>query len=173
MLRLIGLTCIVPSTLKNYIFFCLLDAQTSDGQRIPSFNEELNGLLGAGILANNDHSAISQPTRTTSTDISTLQDTQIMWAPPPSLPPSPPSCDFNHIFQSECIFFDSVVLDLRSVVTSVVTNVVFFSSSCLSGDDSSTCIPITANNVEIVSSEDSSISSKARGSSKVRWRVFD
>ncbi|KAF0041528.1 hypothetical protein F2P81_007426 [Scophthalmus maximus] len=39
---------------------------------------------------------------------------------------------------------------------------------CLSGDDGSTCIPITSNNVEIVASQDSSINSKARGSSKVK-----
>uniref|UniRef100_A0A673A3Q2 Enhancer of mRNA-decapping protein 4 n=1 Tax=Sphaeramia orbicularis TaxID=375764 RepID=A0A673A3Q2_9TELE len=40
--------------------------------------------------------------------------------------------------------------------------------SCLSGDDGSTCIPITSNNVEIVASQDSSINSKARGSNKVK-----
>uniref|UniRef100_A0A7N8YMQ6 Enhancer of mRNA-decapping protein 4 n=1 Tax=Mastacembelus armatus TaxID=205130 RepID=A0A7N8YMQ6_9TELE len=39
---------------------------------------------------------------------------------------------------------------------------------CLSGDDGSTCIPITCNNVEIVASQDSSINSKARGSNKVK-----
>ncbi|XP_051953826.1 enhancer of mRNA-decapping protein 4-like [Xyrauchen texanus] len=39
---------------------------------------------------------------------------------------------------------------------------------CLSGDDESTCVPIRANNVEIVSSRDSSIDSKARGSNKVK-----
>uniref|UniRef100_A0A9J8DIG3 Enhancer of mRNA-decapping protein 4 n=1 Tax=Cyprinus carpio carpio TaxID=630221 RepID=A0A9J8DIG3_CYPCA len=39
---------------------------------------------------------------------------------------------------------------------------------CLSGDDGSTCVPIRANNVEIVSSRDSSIDSKARGSNKVK-----
>uniref|UniRef100_A0A3Q3GYX5 Enhancer of mRNA-decapping protein 4 n=1 Tax=Kryptolebias marmoratus TaxID=37003 RepID=A0A3Q3GYX5_KRYMA len=41
-------------------------------------------------------------------------------------------------------------------------------SSCLTGDDGTTCIPITSNNVEIVASQDSSISSKARGSNKVK-----
>uniref|UniRef100_A0A9J8ADQ9 Enhancer of mRNA-decapping protein 4 n=1 Tax=Cyprinus carpio carpio TaxID=630221 RepID=A0A9J8ADQ9_CYPCA len=41
-------------------------------------------------------------------------------------------------------------------------------SACLSGDDGSTCVPIRANNVEIVSSRDSSIDSKARGSNKVK-----
>uniref|UniRef100_A0A7N8XKG5 Enhancer of mRNA-decapping protein 4 n=1 Tax=Mastacembelus armatus TaxID=205130 RepID=A0A7N8XKG5_9TELE len=42
------------------------------------------------------------------------------------------------------------------------------SDRCLSGDDGSTCIPITCNNVEIVASQDSSINSKARGSNKVK-----
>uniref|UniRef100_A0A8C2YXQ9 Enhancer of mRNA-decapping protein 4 n=1 Tax=Cyclopterus lumpus TaxID=8103 RepID=A0A8C2YXQ9_CYCLU len=42
------------------------------------------------------------------------------------------------------------------------------SSICLSGDDGSTCIPITSNNVEIVASQDTSINSKARGSNKVK-----
>ncbi|XP_055154614.1 enhancer of mRNA-decapping protein 4 isoform X1 [Symphalangus syndactylus] len=39
---------------------------------------------------------------------------------------------------------------------------------CLSGDDSSTCVGILAKEVEIVASSDSSISSKARGSNKVK-----
>uniref|UniRef100_A0A672VAF9 Enhancer of mRNA-decapping protein 4 n=1 Tax=Strigops habroptila TaxID=2489341 RepID=A0A672VAF9_STRHB len=39
---------------------------------------------------------------------------------------------------------------------------------CLSGDDGSTCIVITAKDVEIVASSDSSITSKARGSNKVK-----
>ncbi|KAM8892968.1 enhancer of mRNA-decapping protein 4 isoform 3-T3 [Spinachia spinachia] len=39
---------------------------------------------------------------------------------------------------------------------------------CLSGDDGSTCTPITSNNVEIVASQDTSINSKARGSNKVK-----
>ncbi|NXL64734.1 EDC4 protein, partial [Chordeiles acutipennis] len=39
---------------------------------------------------------------------------------------------------------------------------------CLSGDDSSTCIVISAKVVEIVASSDSSITSKARGSNKVK-----
>uniref|UniRef100_A0A4W6E195 Enhancer of mRNA-decapping protein 4 n=1 Tax=Lates calcarifer TaxID=8187 RepID=A0A4W6E195_LATCA len=74
------------------------DAQLGDGQRKPSFNGELNGLLGtAGLLGSTDRSTI-----------------------------------------------------------------------CLSGDDGSTCIPITSNNVEIVASQDSSINSKARGSNKVK-----
>uniref|UniRef100_A0A671VES5 Enhancer of mRNA-decapping protein 4 n=1 Tax=Sparus aurata TaxID=8175 RepID=A0A671VES5_SPAAU len=73
-------------------------AQSSDGQRMPSFNGELNGLLGAaGLLGSTDRTTI-----------------------------------------------------------------------CLSGDDGSTCIPITSINVEIVASQDSSINSKARGSNKVK-----
>lgn len=44
--------------------------------------------------------------------------------------------------------------------------------SCLSGDDSSTCIGILAKEVEIVASSDSSISSKARGSNKVSTRML-
>ncbi|NWU70489.1 EDC4 protein, partial [Pterocles burchelli] len=39
---------------------------------------------------------------------------------------------------------------------------------CLSGDDSSTCIVMSAKDVEIVASSDSSITSKARGSNKVK-----
>ncbi|KAG7229803.1 hypothetical protein INR49_012452 [Caranx melampygus] len=94
------------------------DAQASDGERKPSFNGELNGLLGtAGILASTDRSTMSESTRPISTDISTAQETQII---------------------------------------------------CLTGDDGSTCIPITSNNVEIVASQDSSINSKARGSNKVK-----
>uniref|UniRef100_A0A671VB88 Enhancer of mRNA-decapping protein 4 n=1 Tax=Sparus aurata TaxID=8175 RepID=A0A671VB88_SPAAU len=88
------------------------DAQSSDGQRMPSFNGELNGLLGAaGLLGSTDRTTMSDSTRPISTDLST---------------------------------------------------------ACLSGDDGSTCIPITSINVEIVASQDSSINSKARGSNKVK-----
>uniref|UniRef100_A0A8C5H6C1 Enhancer of mRNA-decapping protein 4 n=1 Tax=Gouania willdenowi TaxID=441366 RepID=A0A8C5H6C1_GOUWI len=69
----------------------------SRSQRKHSFNGELNGLLGVGLLGNPDRTTI-----------------------------------------------------------------------CLSGDDGSTCIPITSTNVEIVASQDSSINSKARGSNKVK-----
>ncbi|XP_018559051.1 LOW QUALITY PROTEIN: enhancer of mRNA-decapping protein 4 [Lates calcarifer] len=94
------------------------DAQLGDGQRKPSFNGELNGLLGtAGLLGSTDRSTMSESTRPISTDISSAQESQII---------------------------------------------------CLSGDDGSTCIPITSNNVEIVASQDSSINSKARGSNKVK-----
>uniref|UniRef100_A0A8C4GJD3 Enhancer of mRNA-decapping protein 4 n=1 Tax=Dicentrarchus labrax TaxID=13489 RepID=A0A8C4GJD3_DICLA len=90
----------------------------NDGPRMPSFNGELNGLLGAaGLLGSTDRSAMSESTRPISTDLSSAQETQII---------------------------------------------------CLSGDDGSTCIPITSNNVEIVASQDSSINSKARGSNKVK-----
>uniref|UniRef100_A0A673WMJ8 Enhancer of mRNA-decapping protein 4 n=1 Tax=Salmo trutta TaxID=8032 RepID=A0A673WMJ8_SALTR len=57
----------------------------------------------------------------------------------------------------------------RSTMIKCPVNIVFgFFTSCLSGDDGSTCIPITSNNVEIVASRDSSIDSKARGSNKVK-----
>ncbi|XP_008284071.1 enhancer of mRNA-decapping protein 4 isoform X4 [Stegastes partitus] len=91
------------------------DTQSSDGQRKPSFNGELNGLLG--VLGSTDRSTMSESTRPLSTDLSTAQETQIIR---------------------------------------------------LTGDDGSTCIPITSNSVEIVASQDSSINSKARGSSKVK-----
>lgn len=94
------------------------DAQSGDGPRMPSFNGELNGLLGAaGILANTDRSTMSESTRPISEDVTCAEDAQII---------------------------------------------------CLSGDDGSTCIPITGNNVEIMASQDSGINSKARGSSKVK-----
>ncbi|XP_060892264.1 enhancer of mRNA-decapping protein 4 isoform X1 [Labrus mixtus] len=94
------------------------DAQSSDGLKMPSFNGELNGLLGAaGLLGGPDRSTLSDSTRPISTDLSTTQEVQII---------------------------------------------------CLSGDDGSTSIPITSNNVEIVASQDSAINSKARGSNKVK-----
>ncbi|XP_061577120.1 enhancer of mRNA-decapping protein 4 isoform X1 [Cololabis saira] len=93
------------------------DAQSSDGLRKTSFNGELNGLLGVGLLGTTDRSAMSESTRPISTDLSTAEETQTI---------------------------------------------------CLSGDDGSSCKPITSNNVEIVASEDSSINSKARGSNKVK-----
>uniref|UniRef100_A0A8C2WK62 Enhancer of mRNA-decapping protein 4 n=1 Tax=Cyclopterus lumpus TaxID=8103 RepID=A0A8C2WK62_CYCLU len=90
----------------------------SDGLRMPSFNGELNGLLGAaGLLGSTDRSSMSDSTRPISTDLCSTQECQII---------------------------------------------------CLSGDDGSTCIPITSNNVEIVASQDTSINSKARGSNKVK-----
>lgn len=94
------------------------DAPSTDGPRMPSFNGELNGLLGAaGLLGGTDRSTMSESSRPISTDLSSAQECQII---------------------------------------------------CLSGDDRSTCIPITSNNVEIVASQDSSINSKARGSNKVK-----
>ncbi|KAI4825958.1 hypothetical protein KUCAC02_021617, partial [Chaenocephalus aceratus] len=94
------------------------DAPSSDGPRMPSFNGELNGLLGAaGLLGNTDRSTMSDSTRPISTDLCSTQECQII---------------------------------------------------CLSGDNGSTSLPITSNNVEIVASQDSSINSKARGSNKVK-----
>ncbi|XP_044048821.1 enhancer of mRNA-decapping protein 4 isoform X3 [Siniperca chuatsi] len=55
------------------------DAQSSDGLRMPSFNGELNGLLGAaGLLGSSDRSTMSESTRPISTDISSAQETQII-----------------------------------------------------------------------------------------------
>ncbi|XP_062860187.1 enhancer of mRNA-decapping protein 4 [Trichomycterus rosablanca] len=48
------------------------------------------------------------------------------------------------------------------------TNLSDTQTICLTGDDGSTCIPITASNVEIIASRDSNIDSKARGSNKVK-----
>uniref|UniRef100_A0A669D575 Enhancer of mRNA-decapping protein 4 n=1 Tax=Oreochromis niloticus TaxID=8128 RepID=A0A669D575_ORENI len=92
------------------------DGNSSESGRKPSFNGELNGLLGTGLLGSTDRSTMSESTRPISTDLKSM------------------CCNF----------------------------------SCLSGDDGSTCIPITSNNVEIVASQDSSINSKARGSNKVK-----
>ncbi|XP_047202549.1 enhancer of mRNA-decapping protein 4 isoform X1 [Girardinichthys multiradiatus] len=88
------------------------DVQSNNDQRNLSFNGELNGLLGAGLLG----SSMAESTRPISTDGS-IQESQRI---------------------------------------------------CLTGDDGSTCIPITSNNVEIVASQDSGINSKARGSNKVK-----
>ncbi|XP_013867651.1 enhancer of mRNA-decapping protein 4 [Austrofundulus limnaeus] len=93
------------------------DPQPSDGQRKLSFNGELNGLLGTGLLGSTDRSAMSESTRPISTDLSSVQESQRI---------------------------------------------------CLTGDDGTTCIPITSSNVEIVASQDSSINSKARGSNRVK-----
>uniref|UniRef100_A0A8C1DMN6 Enhancer of mRNA-decapping protein 4 n=1 Tax=Cyprinus carpio carpio TaxID=630221 RepID=A0A8C1DMN6_CYPCA len=87
-----------------------------ESQRKPSFNGELNGVLGADLLGAGGLAAVVEPT-THNSDKLNGQDTQTI---------------------------------------------------CLSGDDGSTCVPIRANNVEIVSSRDSSIDSKARGSNKVK-----
>uniref|UniRef100_A0A8C5NAD3 Enhancer of mRNA-decapping protein 4 n=1 Tax=Gouania willdenowi TaxID=441366 RepID=A0A8C5NAD3_GOUWI len=89
----------------------------NEGQRKHSFNGELNGLLGVGLLGNPDRTTMSESTCPISTDLCSAQESQKI---------------------------------------------------CLSGDDGSTCIPITSTNVEIVASQDSSINSKARGSNKVK-----
>ncbi|KAF3854408.1 hypothetical protein F7725_022463 [Dissostichus mawsoni] len=55
------------------------DAPSSDGPRMPSFNGELNGLLGAaGLLGNTDRSTMSDSTRPISTDLCSTQECQIM-----------------------------------------------------------------------------------------------
>uniref|UniRef100_A0A8C1GIP9 Enhancer of mRNA-decapping protein 4 n=1 Tax=Cyprinus carpio TaxID=7962 RepID=A0A8C1GIP9_CYPCA len=87
-----------------------------ESQRKPSFNGELNGVLGADLLGAGGLAAVVETT-THNSDKLNGQDMQTI---------------------------------------------------CLSGDDGSTCVPIRANNVEIVSSRDSSIDSKARGSNKVK-----
>uniref|UniRef100_A0A672H3H9 Enhancer of mRNA-decapping protein 4 n=1 Tax=Salarias fasciatus TaxID=181472 RepID=A0A672H3H9_SALFA len=86
----------------------ILKLDRPGNSRKPSFNGELNGLLG--VLGNTDRSTMSDGL------------------------PELTCCDFSR----------------------------------LSGDDGSTCIPITSNNVEIVASQDSAINSKARGSNKVK-----
>lgn len=58
-----------------------------------------------------------------------------------------------------------------TIIITFLNDMRFTFCSCLSGDDGSTCIPITGNNVEILASQDSSINSKARGSNKVRCRT--
>ncbi|XP_029009818.1 enhancer of mRNA-decapping protein 4 [Betta splendens] len=54
------------------------DVQSSDGQRKPSFNGELNGLLGAGLLGSTDLPTMSESSRPISTDISNSQESQII-----------------------------------------------------------------------------------------------
>ncbi|XP_043096643.1 enhancer of mRNA-decapping protein 4-like [Puntigrus tetrazona] len=87
-----------------------------ESQRKPSFNGELNGVLGADLIGAGGLATMVEPAAHNSDKLNG-QDTQTI---------------------------------------------------CLSGDDGSTCVPIRANNVEIVSSRDSSIDSKARGSNKVK-----
>uniref|UniRef100_A0A671M3P8 Enhancer of mRNA-decapping protein 4 n=1 Tax=Sinocyclocheilus anshuiensis TaxID=1608454 RepID=A0A671M3P8_9TELE len=89
---------------------------SAESQRKPSFNGELNGILGADLIGAGGLATMLEPTAH-NLDKLNGQDTQTI---------------------------------------------------CLSGDDGSTCVPIRANNVEIVSSRDSSIDSKARGSNKVK-----
>lgn len=51
------------------------DANSSEGGRKLSFNGELNGLLGAGLLGS---TTMSESTRPISTDLSCAQESQIM-----------------------------------------------------------------------------------------------
>ncbi|TRY86657.1 hypothetical protein DNTS_005009 [Danionella cerebrum] len=87
-----------------------------ESQRKPSFNGELNGVLGADIIGVGGHEPMAEPMTHKSKKLNGLDSQTI----------------------------------------------------CLSGDDGSICVPIKANNVEIVSSHDSSIDSKARGSNMVK-----
>uniref|UniRef100_A0A8C9TLL3 Enhancer of mRNA-decapping protein 4 n=1 Tax=Scleropages formosus TaxID=113540 RepID=A0A8C9TLL3_SCLFO len=84
------------------------DISSADNQKKSSFNGELNGLFGVGLLSTGDRAPCA--------DSVNGQDSQIIH---------------------------------------------------LSGDDSSTCVAISSSHVEIVASQESSISSKARGSNKV------
>lgn len=120
--------------------------QPSEDQRKLSFNGELNGLLGAGLLG----SSISESTRPISTDCS-VQECQRMWVAP------------LHLY---CSHFVSVFVKIWKLPIKLNGYSLLF-SSCLTGDDGSTCVPIVLNNVEIVASQDSGINSKARGSNKV------
>ncbi|KAL4613659.1 enhancer of mRNA-decapping protein 4-like [Arapaima gigas] len=83
------------------------DVSSTDSQKKSSFNGELNGLFGPGLIGTGD--------RVPSTDTNS-QERQIIH---------------------------------------------------LSGDDSSMCVAISSSHIEIVASQESSISSKARGSNKV------
>ena len=59
--------------------FLSSDAQSSGAQRKPSFNGELNGLLGAaGLLGSADRSIMSDSTAPISTDLCSTQESQIM-----------------------------------------------------------------------------------------------
>uniref|UniRef100_A0A8C1RBS0 Enhancer of mRNA-decapping protein 4 n=1 Tax=Cyprinus carpio TaxID=7962 RepID=A0A8C1RBS0_CYPCA len=99
-----------------YQSFHSTESSLVESQRKPSFNGELNGVLGADLIGAGGLATMVEPTAHNSDKLNG-QDTQTI---------------------------------------------------CLSGDDGSTCVPIRANNVEIVSSRDSSIDSKARGSNKVK-----
>lgn len=55
------------------------DTQSSDSQRKPSFNGELNGLLGAvGLLGAGDRSTMAEGTGRSGADINNTQESQIM-----------------------------------------------------------------------------------------------
>lgn len=62
----------------NVLVTSLTDTQSSDGLRKTSFNGELNGLLGAGLLGATDRSTMSESSRPISNDISIAQETQTM-----------------------------------------------------------------------------------------------
>ncbi|XP_071380280.1 enhancer of mRNA-decapping protein 4 [Centroberyx affinis] len=55
------------------------DVQSSDSQRKPSFNGELNGLLGAaGLLGTSDRSTMAESTGASAADINSAQESQII-----------------------------------------------------------------------------------------------
>lgn len=77
-LNIHALTCLYRVLENNFCNHYLSSDAQSDGQKMPSFNGELNGLLGtAGLLGSTDWS-MSESSRPISTDMSTAQDTQIM-----------------------------------------------------------------------------------------------
>ncbi|XP_041077715.1 enhancer of mRNA-decapping protein 4 isoform X2 [Polyodon spathula] len=92
------------------------DPSSETPKKSTSFNGELNGLMGADLIAGGDRGAMSEMCISSQEDMN-MQEKQTI---------------------------------------------------CLSGEDSSTCIVISARDVEIVASHDSSINSKARGSNKVK-----
>ncbi|XP_033898809.3 enhancer of mRNA-decapping protein 4-like isoform X1 [Acipenser ruthenus] len=92
------------------------DNSSESQKKSTSFNGELNGFMGADLIAGGDRGAMSEMS--------------------------------IHILE------DMNMQEKQTI--------------CLSGEDSSTCIIISARDVEIVASHDSSINSKARGSNKVK-----
>ncbi|XP_033897070.3 enhancer of mRNA-decapping protein 4-like isoform X4 [Acipenser ruthenus] len=92
------------------------DTSSETPKKSTSFNGELNGLMGADLIAGGDRAAMSEISIHSPEDMN-MQEKQTI---------------------------------------------------CLSGEDSSTCIIISARDVEIVASHDSCINSKARGSNKVK-----
>ncbi|RXM33574.1 Enhancer of mRNA-decapping protein 4 [Acipenser ruthenus] len=92
------------------------DTSSETPKKSTSFNGELNGLMGADLIAGGDRAAMSEMSIHSPEDMN-MQEKQTI---------------------------------------------------CLSGEDSSTCIIISARDVEIVASHDSCINSKARGSNKVK-----
>ncbi|XP_059988465.1 enhancer of mRNA-decapping protein 4 isoform X2 [Lagenorhynchus albirostris] len=108
-----------------------------------AYNGDLNGLLVPDPLCSSDGTSTNKPGLRAMPPIN-LQEKQVIVSV--SSPPNPAHRDFGWTRVTLCTP----------------------PPSCLLGDDSSTCIGILAKEVEIVASSDSSISSKARGSNKVK-----